>query len=130
MGFWLFMLITSLLIPLVMIGFGRRSCTNPPARINHLYGYRTQRSMKNQDTWVFAHRVCGKFWVRWGCVLLPLSAVCMLAVLYRSDVVAALVAAGLCTLQCIPLFLSIAVTERALKETFDENGARRDTFEL
>lgn len=28
----------------------------PPKKINHLYGYRTQRSMKNQATWEAAHK--------------------------------------------------------------------------
>ena len=27
----------------------------PPKKINHLYGYRTQRSMKNQSTWEAAN---------------------------------------------------------------------------
>jgi uncharacterized membrane protein len=27
-----------------------------PKKINHLYGYRTQRSMKNQATWEVAHK--------------------------------------------------------------------------
>ena len=29
---------------------------SPPKKINHLYGYRTQRSMKNQATWEAAHK--------------------------------------------------------------------------
>jgi uncharacterized membrane protein len=28
----------------------------PPKKINHLYGYRTQRSMKNQATWEAANK--------------------------------------------------------------------------
>ena len=28
----------------------------PPKKINHLYGYRTQRSMKNQTTWESANK--------------------------------------------------------------------------
>lgn len=28
----------------------------PPKKINHLYGYRTQNSMKNQSNWDFAQR--------------------------------------------------------------------------
>lgn len=66
MGFWLFCTASSLLIPLVMLFFGRRFLTKPPKSINSLYGYRTARSMKNQQTWDFAHRVCGKLWSRGG----------------------------------------------------------------
>ncbi len=41
MGFWLFCTASSLLIPLVMLFFGRRFLTKPPKSINSLYGYRT-----------------------------------------------------------------------------------------
>ena len=45
MGFWLFCTASSLLIPLVMLFFGRRFLTKPPKSINSLYGYRTARSL-------------------------------------------------------------------------------------
>ena len=83
MGFWLFCTASSLLIPLVMLFFGRRFLTKPPKSINSLYGYRTARSMKNQQTWDFAHRVCGKLWSRAGAVMLPLSLLAMLPALGR-----------------------------------------------
>ena len=54
MGFWIFMLLTALLIPLTLICFGARFVSKPPDRINAVYGYRTRRSMKNADTWRFA----------------------------------------------------------------------------
>ena len=86
MGFWLFCTASSLLIPLVMLFFGRRFLTKPPKSINSLYGYRTARSMKNQQTWDFAHRVCGKLWPRAGAVMLPLSLLAMLPALgHRGD---------------------------------------------
>ena len=48
-GFWIFMLLTDLLIPLLMIGLGRLFMKRPPKRINGIYGYRTKRSMKTQE---------------------------------------------------------------------------------
>ena len=39
--------------------------------------------MKNQQTWDFAHRVCGKLWSRAGAVMLPLSLLAMLPALGR-----------------------------------------------
>ena len=126
MGFWLFMLTISLLVPLVMIGFGRRFTVKPPAEINPLYGYRTPMSMKNSQTWAFAHRFCGAIWLRWGLILLPLSVIAMLP--FRKHPMDTIGIAGgiLCTLQCVPLIASIFSTERALKKAFDANGVRRD----
>jgi uncharacterized membrane protein len=33
----------------------------PPRKINKIYGYRTNMSMKNKDTWDYAHRFYGKW---------------------------------------------------------------------
>ena len=63
MGFWIFMLIMDLLIPFTMIGFGKMFLKKAPDQINYVFGYRTSMSMKNQDTWVFAHHYCGKIWI-------------------------------------------------------------------
>ena len=65
MGFWIFMLIMDLLIPFTMIGFGKMFLKKAPDQINYVFGYRTSMSMKNQDTWVFAHHYCGKIWYLW-----------------------------------------------------------------
>ena len=60
MGFWIFMLIMDLLLPFTMIGFGRYFMKKAPKEINSVFGYRTSMSMKNKDTWEFAHKYCGK----------------------------------------------------------------------
>ena len=51
MAFWLFLTAMDLLIPAIMVGIGARFLKHPPKTINALYGYRTARSMKNQETW-------------------------------------------------------------------------------
>ncbi len=43
------MLLMSLLVPVSMIGFGR-CFRRPPERINAVFGYRSARSMQNEDT--------------------------------------------------------------------------------
>lgn len=125
MGFWCFMLIMSLLIPLVMIGFGRQFIVQPPANINEFYGYRTPMSKKNPQTWAFAHQFCGRLWVRRGIILLPLSIIALLPLRNQPFDIVGIAGAILCTLQCIPLLASVLSTEHALKKTFDENGAPR-----
>ena len=58
MGFWIFMCVTVLLIPFLMISFGGLFSRSAPKEINSAFGYRTSMSMKNADTWQFAHH----FW--------------------------------------------------------------------
>ena len=61
MGYWIFMLLVDLLIPLIMIFTGKAFCEKAPKEINMLFGYRTTMSTKNMDTWRFAHEACGRF---------------------------------------------------------------------
>ena len=76
--FWGFMLVCCLLIPVSMLVIGGLWRTRPPERVNSVYGYRTARSMKNRETWAFAHAYCGGLWRKMGWVLLVISAVALL----------------------------------------------------
>jgi hypothetical protein len=125
MGFWFFMLLMVLLIPLIMLGFGLYSSKRAPDNINFFFGYRTTMSMKNSDTWVFAHKHCGKLWKKLSCIMLPLSLLIMLFAIKKEDDIIAVYGAVLCIVQLIALMLSIIPTEKALKKNFDENGKRR-----
>lgn len=126
MGFWIFILLSALLIPATMICFGTRFARRPPDRINAVYGYRTRRSMKNEDTWRFAHGYFGRLWRTIGWVLLPLSVIVMLFVLDRDEETVGWTGAILMLAQMIVLIVPIFPTERALKEHFDENGRKRE----
>lgn len=124
--FWLFMLCADLLIPAVMIGFGRMFLKNPPKNINDSFGYRTKRSMKNQDTWNLAHQYCGRLWYRCGLILLLPSVAPLLFVLGRD--IGVIGSAGLIVtgVQLAVMLGTVFPVERALKRTFDERGRRRE----
>ncbi len=123
--FWLFTLATDLLIPLLMIGFGRMFWKKAPREINSTFGYRTTMSMKNQDTWQFAHRYCGRLWYWLGLVMLPLTAVPMLLVFDEGIGTVGWVGAAVCFAQVVPMVGAIVPTEMALRRTFDKNGRRK-----
>ncbi len=125
MGFWIFCLVMCLLIPAVMIGIGWLFRYRPPKTINGLYGYRTARSMKNQQTWRFAHETCGLLWLRIGLVLLPVSIAAMLPSLGRGTDTVGLWCVGVVLVQTALLVSSIFPVERALKRTFDDYGRKR-----
>ena len=125
MGFWIFMLVCNLLIPVIMLVFGARFRKKAPAEINMLFGYRTARSMKNRETWDFAHHCAGRFWVRAGWVTLPLAVIAMLPLLGKPANVVGLFGALLCLAELVPLLAVVPVTERALRREFDALGQRR-----
>lgn len=125
MGFWIFMLIADLLIPFTMLMFGRYFLKKAPKEINMVFGYRTAMSMKNQDTWVFAHRYCGKIWYVCGLVLLPVTVIALLFTLGKSEDCIGTLGGMICMVQLVCLMGSIVPTEIALRKTFDKNGNRR-----
>ncbi len=125
MGFWIFMLIIDLLIPVTMIGYGRSFWKRVPKEINAVYGYRTSMSMKNRDTWVFAHNYFGKLWFIGGVILLPISVIPMICFIGRTENVVGTVGGVVCFVQMIPLTGVIIPTQIALKKHFDKNGNRR-----
>ncbi len=124
--FWIFMLIFELMIPAVMIIFGRMFWKSAPKNINYAFGYRTERSMRNKDTWVFAHKCIGKIWRDWGWVLLVVSAVFMLVFLGRAIDTVGYAGLGLSAVQLVVLIVPVFIVEHRLKETFDKNGYRKN----
>ena len=119
MFFIIFMVIGSLIMPVLMIVFGRMLKKNPPKKINRLYGYRSTRSSKNMDTWKFAQEYCGGIWVKFGIVLMPLSLVVLLF-MDRSYNFISVIVILIYFVQIAVLFISVFLTERALKKKFGD----------
>lgn len=124
MGYRIFTLVTTLIIPLLMFGIGRAWRKHPPGKINLAYGYRTRRSMSSQEAWDYAQRLCAGLMQRFGMIL---GVVCILPVLFLAGVpdewfYNAVV--GLLVLQAFSWVLLILRTERTLKRRFDKNGRR------
>ena len=125
MGFWIYMFIMDLLLPFTMIGFGRHFMKNAPKTINGVFGYRTSMSMKNKETWEFAHKYCGKIWYICGLSALPITVIFMLLVIGKNVETVGTVGGIIMGIQLVPLIGSIFPTEIALRKNFDKNGKRR-----
>ena len=125
MGFWVFMLIMALLVPLTMVAFGKYFAKNAPKQINWVFGYRTSMSMKNKETWEFAHHYCGKLWLRIGYIMLVPTIVAMLFVIGKDESTIGISGGVLVIIQTVFLIGSIMPTEIALKNNFDKHGNRK-----
>ena len=125
MGIWILMLLTALLLPVLMIVFGRIFSKSDPGEINSLFGYRAAMSMKNRDTWEFAHNHFGRLWFRLGLFLLPLSLLVMVPLSGKSTDFIGTVGCVIVCLQAVIMLLPILSTERALKQRFDDLGNKR-----
>ena len=126
MGFWIYMLCIGLLFPAIMLLMGRYFMKTAPKEINYIFGYHTNISMKNKDTWEFAHKYIGKLWFRFGWILVPITIIPMLFVLGKSEDIIGTVGAVVVVVDLIILISAIFPTEMALKKTFDKEGNRKD----
>ena len=122
MGFWIFMLVCVLLIPIAMLAIGIRYSCHAPKKIQARHGYRSQWSMKNQATWEFAHHYCGRLWKWFGAASLPLSTLAMLPLLGRKADAVGIWSWVPIGAQLLLMVVSIVLTERALRRNFDEYG--------
>lgn len=125
MGFWIFMTVSNLLMPALMILVGWIFLKHPPQTINWVYGYRTPMSTKNQETWDFAHQYCGRLWWRIGWIMLVPSVLVMLPLIGKGEKVIGTVGGIAMTIECVVVLAAIIPVEHALKKEFDKNGNRR-----
>jgi uncharacterized membrane protein len=85
-----------------------------PTKINHIYGYRTKRSMKSQEAWDFAQEYSIRLMIQAAQFMCILSGFSLFLELESSS------GATIGTvLVIVILFYPIILTERALKDRFD-----------
>lgn len=115
---FLFTIAYTLLTPLIMILIGLIWRRHPPKTMNGVYGYRTNSSMKNQETWDYAHTACSKVWVILGSLVLLISLI--FCVLYTEVSVTQMENLSIIVVifQCISLVLSIVPVEIMIKRKF------------
>lgn len=118
MKIWMFELFCDLIIPCMMLVMGLYYLKRPPKTINWLHGYRTRRSMKNQETWDFAHQYSGKLWFRCGSVMLLVTVLAMIYFYGYNENDVKTYGGAICAVQCLVMLAAMMPTERALKRKF------------
>ncbi|MBE5935525.1 MAG: SdpI family protein [Lachnospiraceae bacterium] len=124
MGFWIFMFIMNLSIPVILILIGLMLYKTDPGDINNYWGYRTKMSMINKDTWDFAHDYVGRLFCKYGKITLIIASIIFIPFIGQSNDVIGYGGAIIEILEIVPIFISIHKTEKALKATFDKEGNR------
>lgn len=119
MKFWIFMFIVTLLIPTSLL-LTWYICPKIKT-INNVSGYRTKRSMQNQDTWDFSQKYCSKISLYVFFPSLILAIVIMPTVISKPVDVIGWMGLGITMIQMISFIVIIISTEKALKKSFDES---------
>ena len=125
MGFFVFMFIMCIFIPAIMILFGALFKKRAPGKINMLFGYRTARSMKSEESWEFAHRKLGRIWLILGIITLVVSAAVMLFAAGGDKDEVGRTGTALIYGELAVMLLSIIPVEAALRKNFDKDGKRK-----
>lgn len=114
---------TGLLMGTMLI-FGWIFIKHPPKNINSIYGYRTPRSTKNQEVWMFAHKTAGGIWLKLGAV--GTAASILLIFLFERFGVLERFSLYLVYAQLILLLGVIPLTERRIGRNFNQDGSRKE----
>lgn len=120
MGFWIFMFIVTLLIPSALL-LTWYLCPKFKT-INNASGYRTKRSMQNQDTWDFAQKYCSKISLYMFFPSLILALAIMPTVSSKPIDRIGWIGLGITMIQMMSFIVIMVFTEKALKKSFDESG--------
>lgn len=119
------LIVCNLLLPALLIVAGALMKKRPPKKITALYGYHTEHSMKNEDTWQFANKYSGRLIWRIGWIALAVAATLSIALWHFGRGAMSVINLLLTTAQCAALIAVIPMTERALKDVFDDEGRRK-----
>lgn len=95
-----------------------------PEEINSVFGYRTKRSMKSIDAWIFANDYCGRLWQKIGLILIVPTVAAQLLLLNKGKDSISIVSLVIISVQAVILLITIIPTENALKKNFDDNGKK------
>lgn len=122
----IFCILMLFLLPIIMVFAGWMMQTHPSENINNWIGYRTKRSMKNRETWKFAHAYCGRLWKIDGIVMFCISVLLSVIFLFVKVEIGVVLMGVVICLQSLILLLPIFFTERALQQQFDEIGNQKE----
>lgn len=89
----------------------------PPKKINSLYGYRTYRSMLNDDIWQFSNSFFLKEFIKYSAISF---AAALLFVYLNPDISWQPMA-----IMLLSLAVSVIKTEQAISKNFDKEGKRK-----
>jgi uncharacterized membrane protein len=119
--FFLKLLVSPALMGSIFLIVGAIFSRFPANTINMYYGYRTRKSMLNQDTWNVANTFSGILMKRIGVVSILIGIIISLA---SSSI--GFVAIANVVLTIASAILLVVLTERKLDEEFDKDGIRKN----
>lgn len=91
----------------------------PPKKINSLYGYRTPKSMMNQEIWNYANKMFNSSFLLCSGISFAVASLIVYLNPNQEQTWMPMV------LLLLSLLVTIIKTEQGIKQNFDENGNRK-----
>jgi len=110
-------------IPLLQIICGIFWRRNPPK--DHYFGFRTNWTVKTEDTWSYSHRYIGRQYVRFGLAFLVLGIIVVIIKEFSKLEMMTDFSTVFVILEFLMLFLPVLFSERELRRRFDQEGKRK-----
>lgn len=107
------------ILPILLVLSGFLMFKYPPRKINYFIGYRTFKSMKNENVWKVANYYCGKLWVKIGIIMFFIALLLVILVWFKlikftEDILVITVFGEICA-----MLSSVWIVERKLKNMND-----------
>lgn len=85
-------------------------------------GVLTESAKKSRDTWEFANKTCGKYWIRAGIAGIVLTTAAVNTAFLASEKTAAIVSLAATVIIVLAMSCSMTTVMMKLRANFDENG--------
>lgn len=85
-------------------------------------GVLTESAKKSRDTWEYANRTCGKYWIRAGIAGIVLTTIAVNTAFLTSEDTAAIVSLVAAVIIVLMMSCSVTMVMMKLRSNFDENG--------
>ncbi|MBQ5543102.1 MAG: SdpI family protein [Erysipelotrichales bacterium] len=118
MEFWWFILGVAVFVPAVMAGFGLKFFLKAPEEVGFPIGFNTKRSVRNEETWKYAHRTLGKIWTVLGGIMIPVTAAAMYTARGKDMDTVGSTGAVMIVISAALMACGYALTEYLLKKKF------------
>ena len=125
MSVFYIMLISSLILPVMMIIFGLWMKNRPP-RFRSAFGYKSSRAAASEESWLFAQQLCGKLWLYAGVATLILTGAAFTLMYGMDEDALGMWGAVIMSVQTVVMVMTIIPVEVALRRTFDKYGVRKE----
>jgi hypothetical protein len=82
--------------------------------------------MLSDETWFYANSYCGRLWYIYGWVMMPVSVIILLPFIDSTDTTISVIGLIEVIFQLAAMSLTIFLTDKKLRQTFDEKGDRKE----